>query len=62
LPSAVALAERIAWLLHSANHARRVDDIPMGVVSVIPVRDPEFLVIEITLACSGAIDAPDEEG
>jgi hypothetical protein len=59
LPSAVSLAERLAWLLHSCNHPDRQDDTPLGVMSIRPVPDPDLLVIEITLAASGTIADPD---
>lgn len=61
LPSAVSLAERLAWLLHSCNHPDRADDTPLGVVSVRAIPDPDLLVIEIVLAASGTIAAPDSE-
>lgn len=58
IPTAVVLAERLAWLLHSCNHPDRTDDTPMGVMSVRAIPDPELLVIEITLAASGTIADP----
>lgn len=58
IPSAVELAERLAWLLHSCNHPDRPDDTPMGVMSIRAVPDPDLLVIEVTLAASGTIADP----
>ena len=61
IPSTVSLAERLAWLLHSANHSDRTDDTPMGVMSIRAVPDPDLLVIEVILAASGDIADPDTE-
>lgn len=59
VPTAVALAERIAWLLHSCNHPQRADDVPLGVTGVNPVPDDEDFVMEVSAVCTGQITDPD---
>lgn len=57
-PSALDLAERAGWLLHSCNHPRRADDTPLGLEEIAPQPDPDILIIQITLAGTVAIDRP----
>lgn len=59
IPSAVDLAERIAWLLHGCNRPAAAAQTPLGVSSIAPVRDPDLLVIEVTFTASGEITDPD---
>lgn len=61
LPTVLALAERIAWLLHACQHPESPSHpewIPLGVQDVRPVRDPDFLIMEIVVVATGAISAP----
>jgi len=60
IPSATQLAERIAWLLHSANHDDRHDDILLGCSGIAVPRDPDYLVYDITFVATGAISKPDD--
>lgn len=55
---ALDLAERAGWLLHSCNHPRRQDSIPLGLEEIAPQPDPETLIIQITLAGTVALDPP----
>lgn len=57
-PSALDLAERAAWLLHSCNHPKRSDATPLGLEEIGPQPDPDTLIIQITLAGTVAIDPP----
>jgi len=62
LPSALDLAERVAWLLHAANHAEP-DAVPLAVASVSPVPDQFAVIYSIlcraTLALDGTLSDPD---
>lgn len=63
LPSAIDVAERVAWLLHAANHADPAGSQPLAVESISPVPDETAVAYSIlcraTAALSGEFGSAD---
>lgn len=65
LPSAIDVAERVAWLLHSANHEGEADGPALAVDSVSPVPDEGAVVYSVlcraTVALTGDFSDPEPQ-
>jgi hypothetical protein len=55
LPSAIDVAERVAWLLHAANH-EGADGPALAVESVSPVPDEAAVVYSVLCRATLALD------
>lgn len=62
LPSSIALAEHLGWLLHSCNHGHRHDTIPLGLAEITPLPDDTLLIIQLTFNTTAALTAPNPTG
>lgn len=55
IPPVTDLAETVAFILHSQNHAGRSDDIPLGLVAIRIVPDKELLIMQVSLSATGSL-------
>ncbi len=59
IPSALVLAERAGWLIHSANAPDRKDAVPLGLEDIAGQPDPDAFIMQLIFVCTAALDPPD---